>query len=227
MTDLIIGFTLSILLLLSSTVEISDFLFDSSALFLSASAGDLPDDSTKLFTEDDGELPFGAFDETFASAQGGDCTSNGDMDNIFFSSGTARLRPRGVDACLEPLPPVPNIYDSNEMLNQFTPETLPKPHITIPGTETEKGKEDISRLNELFNLPDYTHDTNPAEQDDVCPEDLVHDLQIPVCDSGRAGRDNLRLRGEGTYTLYNVRNCMSPRVVTVNSLCLGIHSSTD
>lgn len=202
------GLTLSLLLMIHSTVESSDSLFDSGD-FLLASGGELPDDTTNLFSENDGE-PLGSFDGTLASVQG-DCTSNGDVDNLFLSSGTARLRPRG-DGCLPPLPPIPNIYDSDAILNQFAPQTLPKPDITIPGTQTQKDK-DILRLNELFSLPEFTHDTDPAVQDDVCPKELFGDSRIPVCESTTPSRDVLRRPREDHYTLYNVRYCMFQEAV--------------
>lgn len=197
----VISLTLSILLMILSIVETSDSLFDSTA-FLPTFDAELPDN---LFTEDDGE-PVNSFTGTFASAQD-ECISNSDVDNLFLSSGTARLRPRE-DACSPPLPPLLNIYDSNEILNQFAPETLPKPDITIPGTREDKNK-DVLRLKKMFDLPDFTHDTDPTEQDDVCPKELVGDSQIPVCDSGNTRRDKLRLPREDHCTLYNVRYCMS------------------
>lgn len=203
----IVGFTLFFLLMIHSAVESSDSLFDSSDLLL-ASDGDLPVDTTSLFTDDDGGESFNSFDGTLASTQG-DCTSNNDNDNLFASSGAARLRPRA-DGCLLPLPPIPNIYDSNTILNQFTPETLPKPDITIPGTDTPNEK-DIFRLNEMFNLPEFDPDTNSAAQDDVCPEELVGDSRIPVCESPSRSRDQLRRKGEDHYTLYNVRHCRPPQ----------------
>lgn len=206
MMQQVVGFTLFFLLMTHSTVESSDSLFRSDDFFL-ASDGELPDDTTNLFTENDGgELL--AFDGTLASAQG-DCTSNGDNGNLFLSSGAARLRPR-IDACLPSLPPVPNIYDSDAILNQFKPETQSKPGITIPGTQTQNEK-DILRLNELFDLPEFTHDTNPTEQDDVCPEELVGDSRIPVCESKDRSRDTLRRKREDHYTLYNIRHFMSPK----------------
>ena len=189
-----------------SAVESSDSLFDSND-FLPASDGELAVDTTNLFTEDDGGDLFSSIDGTLASTQG-NCTSNNDNDDLFASSSAARLRPR-IDACLPPLPPIPNIYDSNTILNQFTPETLPKPDITIPGTQTPNEK-DILRLNEMFNLPEYTHDTNAVEQDDVCPEELVGDSRIPVCESPSRSRDQLRRKRQDHYTLYNVRHCKFP-----------------
>lgn len=197
------GFTLSILLTIPIIVETSDSLFDSGDILL-PSNGELPDDTTDLFTNN-GEL-LSSFDETLASAQS-DCTSNGDIDNLFFSSDIARLRPR-INACLPPLPSIINIYDSNAILNQFAPSTFSKPDIQIPSTQ-KKQNPDVLRLDELFNLPAYTHDINPTEQDDVCPEELFDKSQTPVCQAEKWARNTLRRPKEDYYTLWNVRKCMS------------------
>ena len=184
MKYLVAGLALFILLAIADIGDIGETP-DYSA-FLSASNEELPDDSTgntfplscneelpgdspNLFTEplDSGLLS--PTDELMASAQP-DCTSfNENNDNLFLS----RLR-RRIDACLPPLPPIPNIYDSNSILNQLAPPTtVPK----IPGTE----KSDLQKLEEMLALPSFTHDTNAAEQDDVCPKELVGESQVPVC----------------------------------------------
>lgn len=51
--------------------------------------------------------------------------------------------------------------------------------------------------------------TDPlADDDDKCPTRLMKMSKIPVCDSGKLGRDSMRLSGETTYTLFNIRPCM-------------------
>lgn len=221
MKRIVIGLTLFILLTIADIVETSDS-FDSSA-FLPASEGDLPDNTDNtdnLFTDfNEEEQPVSLFTGDLASAQD-ECTSNGDVDNLFLSSGIARIRPRGRDECLPPVPlaPYTDIYDSNGILNFLGPQTLPRPpDITIPDTERNT---ELERLEEMLTLPEFIRGTNPGDQDDVCPKELVGESQIPVCDSGRTGRDFLRLAGEDHYTLYNVRYCMSPRVL--NCLLRGI-----
>lgn len=160
----VVSFTFFILLLIAAgVIEASDSLFDSDSFFLTSDE-EISDRSTNLFTEDD-EEPLNPFDELLASAQS-DCTSNGDVDNFFLSSDTTRLRSRVVE-CLPPLPPIPNIYDSSEFLNQLAPQ------ITMPEAQTQRDK-DIEYLKEMFNLPDFNPDTPPpaiipVENDEICP----------------------------------------------------------
>lgn len=49
--------------------------------------------------------------------------------------------------------------------------------------------------------------------DDKCPTRLMKMSKIPVCDSGKRGRDLMRLPGETTYTIFNIRPCMSLLIV--------------
>ena len=159
------------------------------------------DEPFNLYTEAlDDPLSFST-GELIASAQV-DCQSNGDIDNLFLSDGVARVRRRR-DACPKPSPPPPytDIYDSNGILNQLSPQTLPK----IP----DKKEENILNLEQLWRLPSLTPSTDGQEQDDICPKELVGDSQKPVCSSERPARDALRLPREDWYTLYNVRHCMS------------------
>lgn len=51
--------------------------------------------------------------------------------------------------------------------------------------------------------------TEPVPDDDKCPTYLMRMSKIPVCDSGKRGRDLMRLPGEQTYTIFNIRFCMS------------------
>ena len=221
---IIAGLTLFILLMTPNIAETSE-LIDYSP-FLLAADGELPDDSAYSLTEFDeqpdflfdeqpdflfdeqpdflvDEQPDFLFGESLASGPDS-CTSNGDLDdNLFLSNGIARIRPRN-DACL-PLPPSTNIYDSNTILNQLSPPTVPKsPDPTIPGTEQD---EDKLRLEQMFKPPSFVPDTNSNEEDDVCPKELVGGSQIPVCSLGSAIRDALRRPGEDYYTWYNVRHC--------------------
>lgn len=106
--------------LLASNTELPDDSTNNA--FLLSSDGELPDESPNLFMEPlDGSL-LSPTNELTASAQP-DCTSSIEgNENLFLS----RLR-RRIDACLPPLPPVPNIYDSNSILNQLAPPiTVPK-----------------------------------------------------------------------------------------------------
>ena len=187
--------------LLASNEELPDD--STNDVFLLSSGGVVPDDSTNLYTE--------PFDDSFQSSRAGfiassqpDCTSSNDNpDNLFLS----RLR-RRIDACLPPLTPPPNIYDSNSILNQLAPPvTLPR----IPGRE----KNDRTELERLLELPDLTRDTDPEEQDDVCPKELVGESQIPVCSSRNIRRDHLRPPRADFYTLYNIRHCTSQKIKLV------------
>lgn len=51
--------------------------------------------------------------------------------------------------------------------------------------------------------------TEPAPDDEKCPTRLMKTSRIPVCDSGMRRQDLMRLPGEQTYTLFNIRPCMS------------------
>lgn len=224
MRRIIAGLTLSILLTITNIVESSSDSTDDNAFFLASgdqlpdepvdSFTDLPDDPANSFTEVPDDSLNLSTDVPIASAQD-NCQSSGNIDNLFLSSGIARVRPRGT-ACLNPPPPLPpytDIYDSNGILNQLSPPTLPKiPDITIPGSPQEENK---LRLEEQFNLPSFSPTTNTAgqEQDDICPKELVGDSQIPVCSLGKSGRDILRLPGEDSYTVFNVRPCMSQNCI--------------
>lgn len=154
------------------------------------------------------------FEETFASTQA-DCTSNGDFDNLFISSGTTRLRSR-MNTCVSPLPSIPNVYDSNEIFNQFAPETPSQPDITIPEAQTERDK-DIEYLKKMFNLSDFNFDTTlpiitPVENEDICSWYLVRDSKISVCEMRHETNDvGMVSPPEHVFTVYGVRLCMSSK----------------
>lgn len=187
-------------LLASNEELLDDFTNDA---FLLSFGGEVPDDSTNFYTE--------SFDDPLQSSTAGliassqpECTSSNDNpNNLFFS----RLRPR-IDACLPSLTPprAPlKIYDSNSILNQLAP-----PVILPMNSGAEKN--DRTELDRLLELPGFTRDTDPVEQDDACPKELVGESQTPVCSSGENGRDHIQLPGEDVYTLYNVRHCTSQKI---------------
>lgn len=177
---------------------------------------EVADEPFNLYTEAlDDPLSFST-EEPIASAEV-DCQSNGDIDNLFLSDGVARVRRRR-DACPKPSPPPPytDIYDSNGILNQLSPQTLPK----IP----DQKEENILNLEQQWRLPSLTPTTDGQEQDDICPKELVGDSQKPVCSSGKHRRDNLRLPREDWFTLYNVRHCMSQTQYVICSRYIHQHS---
>ena len=180
--------------LLASNEELPNDLINDG--FFQSSDGALPYDSINLFTEPLGDSLQSSANELIASTQPDCMTFNDNTDSLFLS----RLRPR-IDSCLAPLTPPPNIYDSNSILNQLVvPQTWPK----IPGTEE---KSDRQKLEEMFGLSDFDRDTSPGEQEDICPEELVKESQLPVCSSGRFGPDASRKPGDDFYTLYFIRFC--------------------
>lgn len=200
---IIVGITLFILLTKANIFE-TDGLGDSLTGITDEPVSlfaEVADEPVNLYTEllDD---PFSLSTEGPIAGVQVDCHANGDIDNLFLSGDVARVRLRR-EACSDPLPlpPYTDIYDSNGILNQLSPATVPK----IPGQK----EENILNLERQWALPGFTTTTDGQEEEDLCPKELVGDSQKPVCSSGSFGRDDQRLPGEDWYTLYNVRHCKS------------------
>lgn len=91
---------------------------------------------------------------------------------------------RGVETCLP---------------SEIIPERKPAP--ALPNLNDEPLR---------FTSPDSLSPLkmDPDADDDKCPTGLMKMSKIPVCDSGKRGRDLMRLPGETTYTIFNIRPCM-------------------
>lgn len=71
-----------------------------------------------------------------------------------------------------------------------------------------------------FTSPDSLSplEMDPAADDDKCPTRLMKMSKFPVCDSGKRGRDLMRLPGESTYTIFNIRFCMFLCLIVILTL---------
>ena len=170
-----------------------DSSFDDSSVFFSSLEQESLDD---LFN-------FSTAEESIASVPENSCQSDSDIDNDFFSSYIARVRPRGDhEKCLPPLSPnIINLYDSTEILDQLSgtvsPAGNPAGSDYPPATEER---------NSIF--PGVITDTAGQAQEDDCPYSIYGRPVFPVCSSGNDLRDNLRYPNELYYTLYNIDYCM-------------------
>lgn len=107
--------------------------------------------------------------------------------------------------------------DSGDSLNFFSIdkrgiEMCPPSLETIPDKKSTPAQPIIKDVDRplRFTSPDSRSPfkTDPPADDDKCPTRLMKMSKIPVCDSGKLGRDSMRLSGETTYTLFNIRPCM-------------------
>lgn len=178
--------TLFIILTRASIVERFDSSIDDS-LFLSEQGP--VDDPLDLFT-----------DEPIAGAPPPDCHADGDTDNLF-SNDIARVRTRrNSDECLPPLPPnILNLYDSTQMLNILSGDTVPE----TPGIDNSA----TDKKSSIF--PDVGLDTTNEKQKKKCP-DLYDGFTFPVCSSVNFRRDDLRYPKDYHWTLFNARYCGPP-----------------
>ena len=140
--------------------------------------------------------------------------SNGDDPAPFL----AELQPSGNDQHLTGNPNA--CTSSSEESFQFSmgrrgvgtcppsPETIPgKQPAPVPDSSPPTFNEQPLQFTSPENVSPLR--TAPGPEDDKCPTHLMKMSRIPVCDSGKRGRDLMRLPGEQTYTIFNIRFCMS------------------
>lgn len=161
-------------------------LFDENVVF---------DDSTDLLFAD------------AANTNNDDCLSYVDgFDANLFSSNIARVRPR--DACTNRAAPPPSpyidIYNTNDILNQFSPSPPP---VTIPGAEKEDPN--VLDLEQQLRLPSFepAPKTTTTEEEEICPEEYFGNSRIPVCDLGDMVRNGECPPNSCYWNIYGVRHC--------------------
>ena len=105
---------------------------------------------------------------------------------------------------------------------------------TIPDKQPAPGPPIINDQPLFFTSPENLSPlgTEPVADDDKCPTRLMKISKIPVCDSGNRGQDLMRLSGEETYTIFNIRLCMSlpivyPELLTFDRLWAACCHSVD
>lgn len=137
-------------------------------------------------------------------------SNNNNNNNVLQISGNNQLVNGNPIACKS---------DSGEILKSSIGkrgvEICPPSPDTIPDKKPAPAQPIFNDEPLRFTSPDNLSPLkmDPVADDDKCPTRLMKMSKIPVCDSGKRGRDLMRLPGETTYTIFNIRPCMSLPIV--------------
>lgn len=164
------------------------------------------------FTQSDGDDPASLVAQLLYS------NNNNNNDNVLQISGNNQPVNGSPIACKS---------DSGESLKfsigKRGVETCPPSLQTIPDKKPAPTQPILNDEPLRFTSPDSLSPLkmDPVADDDKCPSRLMKMSKIPVCDSGKRGRDLMRLPGEPTYTIFNIRSCMS--ILHLPLIGCGLH----
>ena len=124
-----------------------------------------------------------------------------------------RVRTRSAEeSCPNPASPRPDaetipdfglLNPGSNLLDFMTPPDTGRAKAPVRMIQPPEGETYIQYLERMLRISD------PNLKDDLCPPELVFDLQVPVCHSGNWERDVYRGVGDYFFKLFNVRYCIN------------------